>query len=443
MTGTTRLVARLGWADARRGGALAAGAVTAVGFAGLLLQESSRWVGHWYAFALAVQIAAPPLLALAAVFAAWQAGRDRRRGTVEAVMHGARPRWQSALLSWAVLSVSAGAGFLLAVGVLATLFVARFASYTGTGWIPTTVMVLPALGAATALGCAVGTFLRGRLVAPLLGVAVYAGILVLQHDGGGPSWLVLGSYWPGDRTARVPTGVTALQVAWFAGVAVVLLAIAAVPRPRRAAAVLPVLLAAGLAGVLLTGSIGPDHYPHGSVTDVRASQAVCEQHGRVRVCLARENAFLQPTVGPQVAALLSRLAAVPGGPTTVVDWDIDRNAAPRPGVVFIDPGGAVGLDGVHDTTWASLGNDLWSACRNDSTATSGTTTAVLAWARHRTTLGDGPDPYPAGTRVLRGLDALSPTLQRAWMIRYFAMSHACDNRLAARLADPADTPGWR
>ena len=443
MTATLTLMARLGWADARRATALTAGAVTAVGFTALLLLTPGRWVGHWYAFVWNVQTDAPPLLALAVTFAAWQAGRDRRRGTVEAVTRTARPRWQSALLSWAVLTLTTTAGYALAVGVLAVAFVARFASYTGTGWIPGLLLGVPALAAATALGTAVGTHLRGRLVAPVVGVGVYAGILVLQHDGGGPSWLVLGGYWTGARTARPPAHVTALQTLWFVAVAVVLLTVAAAPRPRRWAGVLPVVLAAALAGVLLTGSVGPDHYPHASVTDHRATQAACEQYGPVQVCLARENAFLQPTLGVQAAALLDRLATVPGGPSTVVDYDIDPTAIPRPGAVFINAGYEVGLSGTQNVTWEILSNGLQPSCDNDSPATNATTTAALAWARHQTSLGAGPDPYPAGTAVLRGLDALSPIQQQTWMSRYFTMTNTCDNALAARLAHPADTTRWQ
>lgn len=433
----------LWWIEARRGTALTAGAIAGAALAALFLHDPGEWVGRWSASMMKVRSDAPFLLAVVAMSAAWQAGREHRRGTYEMLTHAARPRWQSILLTWGAVTAASVAGIGLSYGILALLFIARFASYTGTAWIAPLLVCVPAVAAATALGTVAGTLLRQRLVAPLVGIGVYVGVSYLQYAGT-RGWLVPGT-WSDGQTARPPVPVTLLQLVWFLAVTGSLLGLAlSTWRRRLVAAVVPALVAA-VAGTLLVGAPDPSGDRGATVTDVAASRPVCERFDAVRVCVARVNAFLLPSLGPGVAASLHRIAVLPDGPRTAVDYETGLYTHQRPGEVFFQAGYDVGLGGTEspaEVTDLLLGNVLQPLCES-STAMDSTYAAAQAWTAGARSLPGYQVPDPDGVRILSQLDALPPAVQRAWMTRYLRMVHDCDPRLAARLTQPEQTALWR
>lgn len=124
--------------------------------------------------------------------AAWMAGRERRRGADDLLATTPRPPWSRHLAGWlgttlwGLLTYLIGGAFIVALA-------ARHAVWGGPTVWPMLIGLL-ALPAHTAIGSALGSWLPGRLVAPLAAVALFFSQIAI---GGG----IVGStqYPPNSR----------------------------------------------------------------------------------------------------------------------------------------------------------------------------------------------------------------------------------------------------
>lgn len=189
---------------------------------------NSRWLGWWAQTSMQPQlygvIVYGSVMTAAAV---WQAQRAVRRRTTawEAVTPGGG--LPALLVLWLAAAVPAMVGYLLVI--IAALI--RTATISAT-FEP--VWSLLGLGAAgllgqTALGTAVGTFFRPRVIAPLAGLGSYV-VIVVQTFAGPRSVLVtlvpvVDERWDPEFTAREKPLVTA--AAWFVLAGVLPLVLAA------------------------------------------------------------------------------------------------------------------------------------------------------------------------------------------------------------------------
>lgn len=127
------------------------------------------WI--WRDISLAVQDTLALAGPLSAGIAAWAAGRDRRHGTEELLAITPRPATARTFASWASVTAWLCLAYLLTAAFFLLL------TYLNATWgspAPSPVLV-GLLGIAThsALGCAVGYYLRSRFTAPLVAVVFY------------------------------------------------------------------------------------------------------------------------------------------------------------------------------------------------------------------------------------------------------------------------------
>jgi hypothetical protein len=315
--------------ELRRGAPpLLAVAVAAAGI-GFLFVHPADWSGRWLGLAGYLRTELILLAPLTAAVAAWQGGRERRRGLVELLASTARPGWQPMVWTWAALTSAAVAGYLLAAAVGAVL-VAPVASYLGGGWWWLVLGGLPALAMAAAAGLAAGRLIPSRVTGLGLAVVMYAAIGVPTYSNReGIAWLspMLDGNFNGER----PTGpvLTLLQPGWFGCLVVVFLAAAATGHLGRSARPWTPLIAVSAAGALAAlAASNLVSRPNGSAwaADPKARNLVCTTEPQV--CLGRVDAFLLQDIGPELQTALRRLQGVHGAPVRAV---AGYDPAPVPG----------------------------------------------------------------------------------------------------------------
>ncbi len=118
----------------------------------------------------------PDFSLFAAGVAAWTGSREGRRQTVDLVTIAARPRWATALASFAATTIWTLAAFLGCVAVLYG-FTATQASWGGPPWWPVAAGAA-VLCAFCALGFAAGVLLPGRFTAPLAALVTFLVLIV-------------------------------------------------------------------------------------------------------------------------------------------------------------------------------------------------------------------------------------------------------------------------
>lgn len=319
--------------ELRRGPALVlAVAVAGTGLFALFGGSAEvQWPGRWMGLAESTRQVLTLAVPLTLAAACWAAGRPRRRGARELFASTSRPGWQPQL----VLCTGAWLGGVTGVGALTAMgaaFVLPVASYAGGGWWWAMLVVLPSLGVVAALGCALGAWSPWRGTAPVVALLLYA-VGVLLGIG-----VQLGALSPTGRQVRLDTlisiDVPAAQLAWFGGLALVLLAVASLgarPVSRRWVA------GALMAGIVLAvpgGGWLRAHRDDADPFDPGALELVCT-HDEPRVCLHRSDAFTLDEVAPRAQALLRRLAPVAGMPRRVMPFDESTGAVAGPGDVLV------------------------------------------------------------------------------------------------------------
>ncbi|SCE97421.1 hypothetical protein GA0074695_2592 [Micromonospora viridifaciens] len=392
----------------------------------MLAVHPDDWGGRWAGLANYLRMSMLILCALMIAAGAWQAGRERRRDIDELLASTPRPGWQPLLMSWLAVALAGTTGVLVAFAGAAVL-VARVATYTGGGWWWTLVVGILALGAAAALGVFVGRIVPLRVVAPIAGLAAYVGLGIATYwDGKAVAWLspVYGG-WAADRL--VPVRVTALQAAWLAAVAALMLAAAA--RLRRAA-----ILAGGLAIAVAVPIItGPA--ARRLPADPHAVELVCTTAGP-QVCLSRINAFLIDDVTAVVQPILAHLDGIPGAPRRAVDQAAQPDGQPigeNDGTVWLNLNyQSTALGGLASP--AQLRADFRQITLPECRDASGrrevdqqvylTDALATGWMLDEAPIADTP---------LARLRALPIPEQRAWFAAYLDAAGRCDGPSLIRL----------
>jgi len=288
----------------------------------------------WFVRSSAIPVADFSLFA--AGVAAWSGSRDGRRQTVDLVATAARPRWVTALASFAATVIWTLVAFLGCVAALYG-FTASQASWGGPPWWPV------AAGAAVvfafcALGFAAGMLLPGRFTAPLAALVTFLVLIVAFRvvlNESHPTFALLS---PTNSVPRMDVGVffpylpdlDIVQIMFFAGIAVAVLgglglATASGSRVvgRAAAVVCAVGLAAAGTGVVLAGTARVEATGvvipavHDAARDRPiAYTPVCRQ-AAIPVCVHPAFSDYLPDLAAALNPLLRQVAGLPGAPVRI------------------------------------------------------------------------------------------------------------------------------
>ncbi|GAB7045646.1 hypothetical protein [Catenuloplanes indicus] len=274
-------------------------------------RASAVLAGHELATGLSL------LLPLAAACGAMVGRREIRVRAVELLESTGRPRWQRFLPSTAALGIAVAGPYLL-VGSVCLVLVAA-----GGGMLDVAGGVLPVIAALTLTGAAWLGIAAGRAwSSPVLPPLLAAALLVVQArppqlTGAYDRWSNL-TFTPEPAPATVwetPTAAALLaRLALAAGLVIAgLLLIAGRSWLSRAGA--GVVLAAGLAGLVLIAAPGPAGHWR---LEPSAQRLVCAD-GEPEVCVTAAHAYLLPQVVPEVRRGLAALAVLPGAPTRAAE----------------------------------------------------------------------------------------------------------------------------
>jgi len=278
----------------------------------------------------------PDFSLFAAGVAAWTGSREGRRQTVDLVTIAARPRWATALASFAATTTWALAAFLGCVAVLYG-FTATQTSWGGPPWWPV------AAGAAVicafcALGFAAGLLLPGRFTAPLAALGAFLVLIVASRvvlNESHPTFALLS---PMNSVPHRDAGVFfhyfpdlyIVQIMFFAGIAVAVLgglglATASGSRVvwRAAAVVTAIGLAAGGIGVGLAGTARVEANGvvipavHDAASDRPIAYTPVCQQGGIPVCVHPAFRAYLPDLVAALNPLIHQFARLPGAPVRV------------------------------------------------------------------------------------------------------------------------------
>ncbi|MEU8272908.1 hypothetical protein ACFYOK_18495 [Microbispora bryophytorum] len=308
----------------------------------MLFGRSSWWIGVWPQASAAAQLAGHAFGTLAAAAAAWSAGREHRTGITEQLSSSMRGRWQADAIQLGSTLVYIAAPYALGAAAAAAVSVRE----AGPGFLWPRYLLL---GAGTLLMNASIGHLAGKLIsgrfAPTLVVA--GSMVVLNLFGARRLELVVMSGMPQIELSPLALASRILLAGVLAVVAVVLPG--RIPRGGawhgrawRTGTVGTALIAVS-GCVIAMGAAGP-------LRGVRPAPRtpLCSE-GAPRVCLWPDNIKYLP----QVAAMASRLAALPTGlvklPDTFYERGVQPNSDPSSGFLIIE-----GVSSVPDALAGSV-----------------------------------------------------------------------------------------
>jgi len=319
--------------ELRRSAAAGTALVLLVAGALLLYASTDGWASGWMALAMVQRQYLVLLWPLALAAGAWQARREQRSNVAELFASTARPLAQRVAPVLAAMTIAVVAGYA-AMTAAAVPWIIGTVSY-----LPTAVFAVLAVGAlslvaAAWFGMAVGRLVPSALTAPGLAVAGIGLLLVLTPTAVGGHEGVTAVFSPTQGLGlfgdfRTISGrVSAAQGVWLAALAVTgLVLLAAETRRARTAALLPAVLGAALA--ILVIPRGGDFVE--SPIDPVARELVCTEAGP-RVCVSRMHAGLLAEVEPLARQGLTMLAKLPNAPTTAAEDTnsfLDEHAQPQ------------------------------------------------------------------------------------------------------------------
>ncbi|WP_405710868.1 hypothetical protein OG264_18850 [Streptomyces xanthophaeus] len=289
--------------EMRRGEAGKVALLTAVAGVWYLASEdaaTSDWIGWWNQASIKVQVFGVIVTgSLMSAAAAWTAGRAHRTRTRTWADTAPRGGWSQALLLWAAAWLWALAGYALMTAV-AFWRTAGVSEVTEPVWTP---LLLGAVMIAfqIAAGVAAGTLLPSRITAPAMGVLWYLAFVVfafVPESPVGNLFPAIDEHW--DATFRPHTTRLLVATAWCGAAALALLALPAlVRRPvvaPRLFAVLPVALAAAVAGGVLLTYRAPAPDPFWALRTPQPAEPACVTEGRTKACLWPSDRHLMPQV---------------------------------------------------------------------------------------------------------------------------------------------------
>jgi hypothetical protein len=278
----------------------------------------------------------PDFSPFAAGVAAWTGSREGRRKTADLVGIAARPRWATALASFAAPTIWILAAFFACVAVLYGV-TATQVSWGGPPWWPVATGAA-ILCAFSALGFAAGILLPGRFTAALAALVSFVALLVpfrIVLNEAHPAFALLS---PMNSVPHGDAGVFfhyfpdlfIVQIMFFAGITVATLgglglATASGSRTvwRAAAAVTAIGLSVAGTGVVLVGTarVAANGVVipaiHDAASDLPiAYTPVCEQAG-IPVCVPPAFRAYLPDLVAGLRPLIREFAGVPGAPVRV------------------------------------------------------------------------------------------------------------------------------
>jgi hypothetical protein len=278
----------------------------------------------------------PDFSPFAAGVAAWTGSREGRRKMVELTTIAARPRWATALASFAATSIWTLAAFLGCVAALYG-FTATQTSWGGPPWWPVAAGAA-VLCAICALGFAAGVLLPGRFTAPLAALVTFLVLIVgfrVVLNESHPTFALLSpmnSVPHGDAGAffHYFPDLYIVQIIFFAGVGIAALGglgLATASRSRivwRTAAVVTAIgIGAAGAGVGLAGTARVEANGvvvpavHDAASDrLIAYTPVCQQ-GAIPVCVHPAFRAYLPDLVAALNPLIHQFAGLPGAPVRV------------------------------------------------------------------------------------------------------------------------------
>ncbi|MFE2757360.1 hypothetical protein ACFXGA_35720 [Actinosynnema sp. NPDC059335] len=300
--------------ELRRTTALVLGALAVVALVGMLgwgpsAKNSTAWTRQWTTMAEWVRFMLVLAWPLTLGGGALQGLRDRRSGVGELFGSTPRPRAQRVAVTLGALAVALAAAYAVVLAIGAAQVVSA-TDYFHLGWLPIALVGVVALVGAAALGMGLARLVPSPLTPPLLAI----GGLALMSLGTAPvageafGWVLLLPSLPMPVTvyATVPGSVSAVQLVWFAGVA--LTGFVLVAARRRWLGVLPVLVAGVVVAPLLPATPG-----EAVARDAVAAELVCEDG----LCLTRAHEHERSALAGPAREALRLLGRLPSPPTSV------------------------------------------------------------------------------------------------------------------------------
>ncbi|MFD8591098.1 hypothetical protein ACFV1B_16380 [Streptomyces sp. NPDC059637] len=409
-------------------------ALVAVQLAGLYVY---RWVwqGSWADLAQYVRNTAFLTGPLLAACAARHGGRDRRLGTAQLAASVPRSRLQRTMAGLLPVLVC-GTAVYLVVWLVAVAVAWPSASAYGRPLVGPVAGDLGAVALFASAGYVLGRLSRSPLLAPLVAVCGYTVLLVwnVPHSSG---WAQLVPVTFERHEGRLPAWWTGpAQLAWFGGLAVALVLVAAAR--RRWAAVVPLVVAVAGAVPLQTAAADGVWRP-----DPDADRLVCGG-GAPELCMRAAHEGRREEAAGYVLRAAELLDGVPGAPAR-----FEEVPSPWSGPAGTGPGTASFqlVDG-YGSSWESAERDVegmrrdavlrpllgWR-CPEDAPAWS---EGVLRWAHGRfpgaggdaasVSMGSGSseaDPA-AAAEAAAALGRMDGAERREWLGGYLAARDACD-----------------
>jgi hypothetical protein len=228
--------------------------------------------------------------------AAWQGGRERRRGTRELLASTPRPAGHRALAAWLPTFAWPAAAYTL-VTVIATALAAVAFGPARPAMVGLFAAAELEIAACAAVGFGLGRLMPGRFVAPLAGIAAFAGLLPLGNTADVHAarlvvltpfdvWFWMQPVWWFAPAAAV----------WFGGLAIAALTVAGTR--RRWYALFPLVVSL-LAAVLIAGN------PTWRVNTTALVRG-CGPHAARHIAAAGIDAFGPGHVDPKLLKLADR-----------------------------------------------------------------------------------------------------------------------------------------
>ena len=285
--------------------------------AGLVALQNRVWIGSWSWTLQAATNTLPFILPFACFAAAWDSGQLRRQSNVVSLSRRSLAPVRNLLARWS--------------GVTVWFVGAHLLTFAGLGFITArrspvvSISVLPLLSsiltvcAVTALGTVIGRFFPVLATLPVAVIIGWALPAALSETGRRPSLFTVVENGAIGVGYQVRPTVAAAQTVLFAGVTVLLVAVAAVAtlRTRKAAAlVVSVALLTSVPGAVLA-VVRPDRTEQ--VAD-RPGPRVCSH--LTGTCLWRDHAYYQPVLNTLIP---QAFADLPGGVPTFTESGLTRH----------------------------------------------------------------------------------------------------------------------
>ncbi len=260
----------------------------------IALAHPRDWAGDWLGWGYYLRIMLIVVGPLVVAVAAWQGGRERRRGLVELLDSTSLSPLRRSLAAYASPAVWASLAFGVVAAAMGAV-TATHSTYAG----PPILLALSAVAAVVmfaALGFVAGRLLPWRGTAPLLAITTYVAVAATAYTDAPAAYLSPGvQLFFSDSPARWWAPTTAAVFLSVAAAALLLLG----PRSRwlsPAALVLAVLLSQPVIRA------GEDAF----TVDAAAEALVCAD-GSPQVCLTQRHAGQLPEVAATVQQVLAGL----------------------------------------------------------------------------------------------------------------------------------------